>query len=224
MPNILHFKIICIASFYRSGKAEISKMFVKSQAPAAERNKAPILEVLKDIIKVPENSTGFPRIKVLEISSGTGQHVAHFAKHLHPQIYWQPSDYDTTCFSSICAYIQQDKLLNVAPPVYVDIREDYTKWKPICNDAEKRVSNVQPIIEYHENFFDYIYNSNLIHISSFDCTEGLFHNSGKLLKNNGILIMYGPFGQNGRHLKRNHALQWHNIFYPNHFLKILIEY
>ena len=174
-------------------------MFIKSEAPAAERNKNPILEVLKNVIKVPENANSFPSVKILEISSGTGQHITHFAKHMNPQIFWQPTEYDKRQFSSICAYIQHDNLKNVAPPVYVDIREDFTKWKPICNDPEKSVSTIEPITTFNENDFDYIYNSNLIHISSFDCTEGLFYNAGKLLKNGGWLITYGPYGQNGKY-------------------------
>ncbi|KAK6641553.1 hypothetical protein RUM44_013265 [Polyplax serrata] len=171
-------------------------MFVKSEAPAAERNKTPILEVLKTIIKAPKGQD-FADVKILEISSGTGQHIAHFAKNLHPQIFWQPSDYDRSHFSSICAYIEENKLSNVAPPVFVDIREDYTKWRPICGEEEKRVSKLHPITDYKEYSFNYIYNSNLIHIASFDCAVGLFYNSGKLLKKGGYLITYGPYGQNG---------------------------
>lgn len=192
-------------------------MFRKSEAPAAERNKNPILEVLKDIIKVPENEEGFPYIKVLEISSGTGQHVTHFAKHLSPLIFWQPTEYDRSSFSSICAYIQENQLQNVAPPVYVDIREHHNKWNPVCGNAEKSASKVLPITEFKENSFDYIYNSNLIHISSFDCTEGLFFNSGKLLKKNGYLITYGPYGQNGKMCFYQMKLIFINFVLLHHF-------
>ncbi|XP_070777777.1 methyltransferase-like 26 isoform X2 [Enoplosus armatus] len=56
-------------------------------AAAAERNKEPILAVLRESV-----NTGRP-LQALEISSGTGQHVTHFAKALR-NIVWQPSEYD----------------------------------------------------------------------------------------------------------------------------------
>ncbi|KAL0267357.1 UNVERIFIED_CONTAM: hypothetical protein PYX00_009649 [Menopon gallinae] len=170
-------------------------MFRKSTAPAAERNKEPILQELKNIIKVPEDKEGFPCIRILEISSGSGQHVAHFAKHLPKTIFWQPSEFDRSSFPSICAYIQEDGLENVAPPIFIDIREKFSNWKPV--NEVPGVFKIEPITRFTENSFDYIYNSNLIHISSFDCAEGLFMNSGKLLKKNGSLITYGPYSQNG---------------------------
>lgn len=56
-------------------------------AAAAERNKEPVLAVLRENV-----STGRP-LRALEISSGTGQHVTHFAQALR-NIIWQPSEYD----------------------------------------------------------------------------------------------------------------------------------
>lgn len=173
-------------------------MFRKSEAPAAERNKGPILEILKTIIKIPsERSATFPSIKILEISSGTGQHISHFAKHLPSSIFWQPSEYETRDFSSICAYIQDYKLKNVAPPVFIDIRQHFSNWNPVRGTVECNAIELKPIDKFEKESLDYIYNSNLMHISSFECTEGLFLNSGELLKKNGCLITYGPYGQNG---------------------------
>ena len=68
-----------------------------ADSAAAERNKQPILEVLKTVLP----SSGV----VLEIASGTGQHVVHFATHL-PALAWQPSDADPDChlmFSGIAS-------------------------------------------------------------------------------------------------------------------------
>ena len=64
----------------------------RETAPSAERNKQPILEILARVLP----STG----RVLEIGSGTGQHVAHFAKAL-PDLTFQPSEMDETRHPSI---------------------------------------------------------------------------------------------------------------------------
>ena len=79
-------------------------------SPAAERNKGPILDVLRTVLPVPAS--------VLEIASGTGQHAAHFAA-AEPQWDWQPSEADVAALPAIaqrCA-----ALPNVRPPVVVDV-------------------------------------------------------------------------------------------------------
>ena len=60
-------------------------MDARETAPSPERNKQPILEVLARVLP--------PRGLVLEIGSGTGQHVAHFAKAL-PALTFQPREYE----------------------------------------------------------------------------------------------------------------------------------
>ncbi|OFZ91165.1 MAG: hypothetical protein A2W21_15125 [Betaproteobacteria bacterium RBG_16_66_20] len=66
---------------------------MKQSSPSCERNKDPILAVLKEIL--PRSGL------VLEIGSGTGQHAAYFAAHL-PQLIWQPTDLSSN-FPSIRA-------------------------------------------------------------------------------------------------------------------------
>ena len=79
-------------------------------SPAAERNKAPILEVLRRLIP--------PDAAVLEIASGTGQHAAHFAAS-QPGWQWQPTEADATALAVIAARCAA--LPNVRPPVRLDV-------------------------------------------------------------------------------------------------------
>ena len=140
--------------------------------PAADRNKDPILSVLQRYIR-----RGAGQI-LLEISSGSGQHVAHFAPYF-PQVMFYPSEIEPHLLESISAHAHG--LMNVAQPIHINIKTDYRNWTG----------------GFKENSIDYIYNANMIHISPFECTEGLFKNSGQLLKNNGILFTYGPYAFNG---------------------------
>ncbi|NIF96907.1 DUF938 domain-containing protein, partial [Burkholderia sp. Ax-1720] len=78
------------------------------QAPAAERNREPILAVLREVL--PERGT------VLEIASGTGQHAVHFAAAL-PGIDWQPSDPEPRSRRSIAAWVAQAGLPNLRAPL-----------------------------------------------------------------------------------------------------------
>ena len=81
-------------------------------SPAAERNRQPILEVLRRVL--PVHGTA------LEIASGTGQHVAHFAAGL-PGWSWQPSDAQTDGFSSIAWWCAEAGVANVGLPVLLDV-------------------------------------------------------------------------------------------------------
>ena len=82
-------------------------------APAAHRNKDPILDVLKRVLP----QSGF----VVEIASGTGQHAVHFARQL-PGLIWQPSDPNPEMRASITAWIDEAGLPNIRPPLDIDVR------------------------------------------------------------------------------------------------------
>lgn len=84
-----------------------------SFSPAADRNKAPILEVLDALL--PDDAA------VLEIASGNGQHAAHFVA-AHPRWTWQPSDAEPEALAPIgerCA-----ALANVRAPLRLDVRAE----------------------------------------------------------------------------------------------------
>lgn len=115
---------------------------------------------------------------VLEISSGTGQHISYFAQHF-PNLTFQPSEYEEGLFRSIKAYAKDTPTKNVKNPVMIDVTTDSETW------------NV-----YTEKF-DYLININMMHIAPIDCTVGLFKNAGNILKPNGLMITYGPYAFDG---------------------------
>jgi hypothetical protein len=90
---------------------------VRRFAPATQRNRAPILEVLARFL--PPSGT------VVEVASGSGEHAVWFAQHLRPLI-WQPSDPDPACRRSIaghaavagCATLRRPLDLDVTAPVW----------------------------------------------------------------------------------------------------------
>lgn len=84
---------------------------MKRHAPAAGRNRQPILEILQ--AELPEEGL------VLEIASGSGEHTAHFAAAL-PDLVFQPSDPDALARASIDAWRDELGLVNVRPALALD--------------------------------------------------------------------------------------------------------
>lgn len=93
-------------------------------SPAAERNQASILEVLRRVLPA--------RGLVLEVASGTGQHAVHFARAL-PGLIWQPSDPDALSRDSIRAHAAAAALANLRPPLDLDVLG--TRWPVDQADA-----------------------------------------------------------------------------------------
>lgn len=141
---------------------------MKKTWPAPERNKEAILEVLRRVLP----SAG----RVLEISSGSGQHVMHFARHL-PHLEFQPSDVDDDNLASIRAWRRDEALANVLEPVRLDVLEPAWPVGP-CAAA---------------------FNANMIHIAPWACAEGLFAGLGRHLAPGGVFVLYGPFRVGGAH-------------------------
>jgi hypothetical protein len=144
-------------------------------SPAAERNKEPIVEVLREVL--PAAGT------VLEIASGTGQHVIHFAMTL-PALMWQPSDADASCRATIAQRLEAARLTNVRKPLPLDVCE--WPW-PVSG----------PI--------DAIVCINLIHISPWPATTALLRGARTLLSPGAPLYLYGPYREGGRHTAASNA-------------------
>jgi SAM-dependent methyltransferase len=84
---------------------------MKRDAPATQRNRLPILDVLRPLVPGPA--------LVLEVASGTGQHAAFFAGAL-PHVVWQPTDVDPGALASIEAWRAEAGLPNVRAPLLLD--------------------------------------------------------------------------------------------------------
>ena len=96
----------------------------KEFAPAAERNRGPILEVLRRVL--PRSGT------VVEIASGTGQHTAFFSEHLS-DLCWQPTDASPEALQSISAWATDAARSNFLAPIELDVL--WPTWPVTAADA-----------------------------------------------------------------------------------------
>ena len=128
-------------------------------APAVARNRDPILSVLRRVL--PEAGL------VLEIASGTGQHVVHFARAL-PALDWQPSEPDPGGRRSIAAWVAGEELANVRAPLDIDVVGG--RWPVDAADAVVCI--------------------NMIHIAPWAATPALMRGAGRLLPESGPLVLY----------------------------------
>jgi hypothetical protein len=142
-------------------------------SPAAERNKGPILGVLESVL----SATG----SVLEIASGTGQHVCFFAA-AKPCIRWQPTEPDAASREAIVTRIREAGLTNVASPIALDVLEPL--W---------------PV----QDGFDAVLCINMIHISPWSATQALFRGAARHLGARGSVVLYGPYLENGQAAQSN---------------------
>ncbi|MEM7769599.1 MAG: DUF938 domain-containing protein [Cyanobacteria bacterium P01_A01_bin.37] len=166
----------------------------RQYAPATERNKQVILQILQQVL--PDSGT------VLEISSGTGEHAIFFAPHVAP-LYWVPSDPNPIARASIDAWRHSYSCESLCGAIALDVRD--TQWpveQPQDSDAFpealKQVNlTVSPIRA--------IVNINMIHISPWNACCGLMAGAGRILPSGGILYVYGPFKQGGIHTSSSNA-------------------
>ena len=107
---------------------------------------------------------------VLEVASGSGEHAVHFAAAF-PGLDWQPSDPDPAGLTSIAAYRAEADRANIAPPVALDAAA--AEWPVDRADA--------------------ILCINMVHISPWEATLGLFAGAARLLVPGAPLILYGPY-------------------------------
>lgn len=136
---------------------------------ACERNKEPILEVLENYLP----NRGF----VLEIGSGTGQHIVFFAEKLKA-LKWQPSDLAEN-LPGLTARIEAEGGENIKPPMELDVNADLSAWP--------------------ERVLSAVVSANTAHIMDWGSVRAMFAGVGKKLKERGIFCLYGPFNEGGKY-------------------------
>jgi hypothetical protein len=134
--------------------------------PATARNRDFILYVLRDVLPL----TGV----FLEIASGSGEHVVHFARHL-PSLAFQPSDPEPEALLSGAAWVKAAQVKNVCAPIVLDASQSL--W-PIASA-------------------DGIICINMIHISPWDAAVGLIRGAAATLSQGSPLYLYGPYKRTG---------------------------
>lgn len=134
----------------------------RRHAPATLRNRDVITDALRYVL--PERGL------VVEIASGSGEHVVHFAS-AYPHLEWQPSDCEPAALRSIAAWAADSGVSNVLAPVQIDVEQ--TNWPVTYADA--------------------ILCINMVHISPWSATLALFRHSAALLPPGAPLYLYGPF-------------------------------
>lgn len=141
---------------------------MKRHAPATLRNREAIAEVLAR--ELPTQGT------VLEIASGTGEHAVYFSG-LFPNLTWQPTDLDPEALESIATFCADYAGGNLVAPMLLDA----------AASAQWPVNNADAILCI-----------NMVHISPWQATLGLFAGAAQILSSEGAaLILYGPFFEQG---------------------------
>lgn len=111
---------------------------------------------------------------VLELASGSGEHAVFMAAAF-PHLAWQPTDVDPDALASIAAWRAEAALPNLREPLRLDVCEPH--WA---------VSEAAAITC-----------CNMIHISPWEATLGLFAGAARLLASGALLYLYGPYRFNG---------------------------
>lgn len=147
---------------------DVGQTGAKQHAPATLRNREAILAMLQQ--ELPEWGT------VLEVASGSGEHAAYFARELQALV-WQPSDPNPQALASIAAYRADYDGVNLREPLMVDA----------CDPAAWPIDRVDAMVCI-----------NMVHISPWEATEGLFKGAEQVLDEADMpLVLYGPYIEDG---------------------------
>jgi hypothetical protein len=153
-------------------------------APAFHRNHQAIRAVLQRLLVGKSGD-------VIEVGSGTGQHVVDFARHL-PEITWWPSDLNEQHLKSIVAWRAHMQLSNIRLPLRIDLSDPV--W---CAEMQDGRGPAEVLA---------VFCANVVHIAPWRVAEGLFAGAGRYLQADGLLFLYGPFKRGGKHTAISNAV------------------
>ena len=145
---------------------------------AGKRNRGPILDVFKTLLPAEGN--------VLELASGSGQHINFFAPHF-PGLKFQPSDYDTDVFPAIRQNRDEAGNKNVLDPLKIDLTDPAT-----YPDATDRL-------------YDVIFVINIFQVAPVSIQDGIAALAARVLKPDGFVAIYGPFKIDGQYTTPSNA-------------------
>ncbi len=157
---------------------------VRLSSPSVARNRDPILAVLAPLCDERRPFAADGLVRILEVASGSGEHAAYFSSQL-PNVVWQPSDVDLDGLESIDAHRLSEGAKNVLPP--------------LCLDAQR------PFRLPGATAFSGLVCINMIHISPWTSTLGLFANAEKALAPSAFVLLYGPYRRAGKHTAESNA-------------------
>ena len=138
----------------------------RQHAPATLRNRDFILDVLRDVL--PRNGV------ILEIASGSGEHIVHFARNF-PALVFQPSELDPDALLSVGAWLKATGVTNVCAPIALDA--SHAVWPVASADG--------------------IICINMVHISPWEATLGLIKGAAAILPPASLFYLYGPYIREG---------------------------
>lgn len=147
---------------------------------APERNKEPILQVLKQYLG--------KRQYALEVGSGTGQHAVHFAQYL-PHLVWQCTD-QAEYLAGIAQWVTEARLPNLPQPIELDVTV------PLPDLSTEQNPSGQ---------FDVLYSANTLHIMSWETVQQFFKRMPELLLPDALVVIYGPFNDGEAYTSESNA-------------------
>ena len=173
---------------------------VSMDSPSAHRNKDPIWQVIqKEILPLlPQD-----QLTVMEIAAGCGVHCEHFASKMNEmnpnlKLKWYPTDPDPPSLQAL-----QERISNLGN---IELKKSIQTMPLTLNEEGIMEDETSKIINQHSESLDPIHFMvciNMIHISPWTATLGLFHVASACLAKDGVLMTYGPYKENGTAVESN---------------------